>query len=218
MEKIRGIIGSLLGIPTLPKSVRNVLKQYGASNITSIQVNRAPLSNVAEGLLSLVTLGKWKQIRENYDEIYHIYAVLKLSTGQTLLLEKNETVVLKEGRPKPEKGNQTMAVPMTGPIPLAEFIDKTVKRMGLSDYTTYSPFSLNCQNFLLNHLQANSIISPQLKEFIYQDTKQLIERTPSFSRWLGKAITDIAGKGRELVEEVAYKRGGLVRGRRRFIS
>jgi len=110
-----------------------------------------------------------------------------------------------------------MVVPMAQPVPLAEFIDKTVTRMGLTDYTTYEGFSLNCQNFLLNHLQANSIITPQLKEFIYQDTKQLIERTPSFSRWLGKAITDIAGKGRELVEEVVYKRGGLVKGRRKFI-
>lgn len=218
MEKIKGILSSLLGIPTLPKVFRNTLKKYGASNITSIQVNRAPLAGVAEGLLTAITLGKWKQIRENYDDIYHLYALLKLSTGQTLLLEKNEIVVLKEGSPAPQKGNQSMAVPIGAPIQLAEFINRTVKRMGLSDYTTYSPFSLNCQNFLLNHLQANSIINPQLKEFIYQDTKQLVERTPAFSQWLGKAITDIAGKGRELFEEVAYKRGGLVRGKRRFIS
>jgi hypothetical protein len=90
--------------------------------------------------------------------------------------------------------------------------------MGLSDYTTYSAFTLNCQNFLLNHLQANNLISPPLKQFIYQDTKELLERTPSFSQWLGKAITDIAGKGRELAEEVIYKRGGLVRGRKRFMG
>lgn len=217
MDKLKGIIGSLLGIPTLPKTVRNILKQYGTSNITGIRIRREPLSGVAEGLLQAVTLGKWKEIKGNIDDFFHLYAILYTDKGQ-FLLEKNETVILKKGSFPLKKGAQEMAVPMTGSIPLAEFIDKTVKRMGLSDYTTYEGFSLNCQNFLLNHLQANSIISPQLKEFIYQDTKQLIERTPSFSRWLGKAITDIAGKGRELVEEVVYKRGGLVRGRRRFIS
>jgi hypothetical protein len=216
MEKIRGIISSLLGIPTLPKSVRNVLKQYGTANITGIRIRREPLSGVAEGLLRAITLGKWKEIRQNYDEIYHLYAILYTDRGQ-FLLEKNETVILRKGTFPLKKEAQEMTVSMVQSIPLAEFIDKTVKRMGLTDYTTYSPFSLNCQNFLLNHLQANSIITPQLREFIYQDTKQLIERTPSFSRWLGKAITDIAGKGRELVEEVVYKKGGLVKGRRKFI-
>jgi hypothetical protein len=217
MEKIKGIIGSLLGIPTLPKSVRNVLKQYGTANITGIRIRREPLSGVAEGLLQAVTLGRWKEIKGNIDEFYHLFAILYTDKGQ-FLLEKNETVILKKGNFPLKKGAQEMAVPMAQPVPLAEFIDKTVKRTGLSDYTTYEGFSLNCQNFLLNHLQANGIITPQLREFIYQDTKQLIERTPSFSRWLGKAITDIAGKGRELVEEVVYKKGGLVRGRRRFIQ
>ena len=217
MEKIKGIIGSLLGIPTLPKTVRNVLKQYGTANITGIRIRREPLSGVAEGLLQAITLGKWKEIRQNYDEIYHLYAILYTDRGQ-FLIEKNETVILKKGTFQLKKEAQEMTVSMVQSIPLAEFIDKTVKRMGLTDYTTYSPFSLNCQNFLLNHLQANGIITPQLKGFIYQDTKQLIERTPSFSQWLGKAITDIAGKGRELVEEVVYKKGGLVRGRRRFIQ
>ena len=209
MEKIKGIIGSLLGIPTLPKSVRNILKQYGAANITGIRIRREPLSGIAEGLLQAITLGKWKEIRQNYDEIYHLYAILYTDKGQ-FLLEKNETVILKKGTFPLKKEAQEMTVSMVQSIPLAEFIDKTVKRMGLTDYTTYSPFSLNCQNFLLNHLQANGIITPQLREFIYQDTKQLIERTPSFSQWLGKAVTDLAGKGRELYEEVAYKKGGLI--------
>ena len=217
MEKIKGIIGSLLGIPTLPKTVRNVLKQYGTANITGIRIRREPLSRVAEGLLQTITLGRWKEIKGNIDEFFHLYAILYTDKGQ-FLLEKNETVILKKGTFPLKKDAQEMAVSMVQSVPLAEFIDKTVKRMGLSDYTTYEGFSLNCQNFLLNHLQANGLITPQLREFIYQDTKQLVEKTPTFSRWLGKAITDLAGKGRELVEEVGYKKGGLVRGRRRFIQ
>ncbi len=214
MEKLKGIISSLIGIPTLPKSVRNTLKKHGNTDIISIVVHRVPLSGVAEGLLTAITLGKWKTIRENYDDIFHLFATLKLRTGEVLLLEKNETVVLKEGAPPTTKEAQSMTVRMAGAVPLAEFINRTIKRMGLSDYTTYESMTLNCQNFLMNHLQANNLITPQLKQFIWQDTKQLIEKTPSFSRWLGKAITDIAGKGRELVEEVVYKKGGTVMGPR----
>jgi hypothetical protein len=209
MEKIKGIIGSLFGIPTLPKSVRNVLKQYGTANITDIHIRREPLSGVAEGLLQAVTLGKWKEIKGKIDDFFHLYAILYTDKGD-FLLEKNETVILKKGSFPLKKGAEQITAPMPQPVPLAEFIDRTVRRMGISDYTTYEGFTLNCQNFLLNHLQANNLISPQLKQFIYQDTKQLIEKTPSFSRWLGKAITDLAGKGREVFEEVVYKKGGRV--------
>jgi hypothetical protein len=210
LEKLKGIIGSLVGTPTLPKTVRNTLKKYGDAKITRITINRAPISNVAEGLLTAVTLGKWKEIRQNYDKIYHLYAILYTEKGP-LLLEKNETVVLREGEPKKEKGNEAMNVPMARPIPLAEFIDKTIKRMSLRDYTTYDGFTLNCQDFIKNHLLANRLLNPSILSFVYQDTQELIEKTPSFSRWLGKKITDIAGKGRELWEEIAYKKGGKVR-------
>jgi hypothetical protein len=211
LDKLKGIIGSLVGIPTLPKTVRNTLKKYGETDIVSIVIHRVPISGVAEGMLSAITLGKWKEIRQNYDDIFHLFASLRLRSGQTLLLEKNETVVLKEGAPPLTKETQSVKVRMSGPIPLGGFIEKTVRRMGVSDYTTYNAFSLNCQNFLMNHLEANGLMTPQLKGFVYQDTKELIEKTPSFSQWLGKKITDIAGKGRELWEEVAYKRGGKVR-------
>lgn len=213
LEKLKGVISSLVGIPTLPKSVRNVLKQYGDANITAMRIRREPLSKVAEGLLTAVTLGKWKEIKGSYDKMFHLYAILYTDKGN-FLLEKNETVILKKGTFPLKKEAEEMTVSMPQKIPLAEFINRTIKRMGLSDYTTYEGFSLNCQNFLMNHLQANNLITPQLKQFIWQDTKQLIEKTPSFSRWLGKAITDIAGKGRELVEEVIYKKGGTVMGPR----
>ena len=218
MEKVTGILKALLGIPQLPKTFRNTLKKYGDAMITGIEVNRAPLSNVAEGLMTAITLGKWKEIKGNYEKMFHLYAILKTSKGP-LLLEKNQTVVLKEGVPKPEKGNEKTAVDVPTPITVADFINKTIKRMSLQDYTTYEGFSLNCQNFIKNHLLANGLLTPENLAFVYQDTKKLIERTPAFSRWLGKAVTDIAGKGDELFQEVVYKRGGFVaRQKRRHIG
>ena len=214
VDKIKGIIGSLIGTPTLPKTFRNVLKKYGDAQIKRIVVNRAPLSKVAEGLMTAITLGKWKEIKGSYDDMFHLYAIIYTDKGP-LLLEKNQTVVLKEGEPKKEKGNEAMNVPMSGSITLAEFIDKTIKKMSLQDYTTYEGFTLNCQNFIKNHLLANGLLTPALLSFVFQDTKQLIEKTPSFSRWLGKAVTDIAGKADELLQEVVYKRGGLVSSQRR---
>ena len=48
--------------------------------------------------------------------------------------------------------------------------------------------------------------------FLMQNLERLVEETPSFSKWLGKEITDLAGAGEKLYSEVANKRGG----RRRF--
>lgn len=216
MERIKGIYDALVGNPALPKSFRQVLDKYGDKMITSAVIKRTPLSKGVEGLLNLVTLGKWNEIKGNYDRMYHLYMVLTLDGGKRLLLEKNERPVLSETIPADTKETETTAVTtMTSPILLSEFIGKTIKRLTLEDYISYDGFSRNCQHFIRAHLLANGLLDPANLAFVYQDIKKLVERTPSFSRWLAKKATDIAGTGRQLMEEVAYKRGGLVAGRGR---
>lgn len=218
MERLKGIWDSLVGNPALPKSFRNVLNKYGDKPIKEIVIKRTPLSKVVEDLLQAITLGKWNEIKGSFDKMYHLYAVITLEGGKRLLLEKNERPVLSESIPADTKETESTGVTtMTAPILLGDFINKTVKRMTLEDYITYEAFTLNCQNFIKNHLLANGLLDPSNLAFIVQDTKRLIERTPSFSRWLARRATDIAGTGRQLVEELVYRRGGLVAqsGRRR---
>ena len=210
MERIKGIYNALVGNPSLPKSFRKVLDKYKDSNITKIIVKRTPLSGVVEGLLNLITLGKWKEIKGNYDKMYHLYAVLYLENGKQLLLEKNERPVLSESIPKDTNETQATGVMMTKPIPLGEFIGKTIKGMSLESYVVYDGFRNNCQVFIRGHLLYNQLVSPELLSFIFQDTKQLIEKTPTFSQWLMKKATDVAGTGRQLVEELVYKKGGVI--------
>lgn len=218
MERLKGIYDVLLGNPALPKSFRNTLNKYGDKPIKSIIIKRTPLSKGVEGLLNLVTLGKWNEIKGNIDRLYHLYVVITLEGGKRLLLEKNERPVLSESIPTDTKETEASEVTtMTGPILLRDFIGKTIKRMSLEDYITYDGYTLNCQNFIKNHLLANGLLDPSNLAFVVQDTKRLIEKTPSFSRWLSKKATDIAGTGRQFIEELVYRRGGLVAqsGRRR---
>jgi hypothetical protein len=212
MEKLKGIYDALMGNDALPKSFRNSLKKYGDQTIKSITVKRTPLSGVVDSLMNLITLGRWKEIKKGYDKIFHLYAVLTLDSGKKLLLEKNERPVLSESIPDDTKETESAGVTtLTTPITLADFVGKTVKQMSLQDYITYSALSLNCQDFIRNHLRANGLLNPTLLQFVYQDIQKLVERTPSFSKWLAKKATDVAGAGRQLWEEVAYKRGGKVR-------
>jgi hypothetical protein len=215
MERLKNIWNALMGTPALPKTFRNLLTKYGSQNIKSIAVKRTPLSNPVQSLMNAITLGKWKEIKQGYDKVYHLYAILTLENGKRLLLEKNERPVLSESIPADTRETEGMLVStQTRPIPLEEFITKTVKQMSLQDYITYNAFSLNCQDFIRNHLRANGLLNPALLQFVYQDIKKLVEKTPSFSQWLAKKATDIAGAGRQLWEETVYKRGGMVR--RRF--
>jgi hypothetical protein len=209
MERIKGIYDALVGNVNLPKSFRKTLEKYKDVNITKIIVKRTPLSGVVEGLLNLITLGKWKDIKGNYDKMYHLYAVLYLSNGKQLLLEKNERPVLSESIPKDTNETQAASV-MMNPISLGEFIGKTIKGVSLESYVEYDGFRNNCQVFIRGHLLYNQLVTPALLSFIFQDTKQLIEKTPSFSRWLMKKATDVAGAGRQLFEEIAYKKGGVI--------
>lgn len=218
MERLKGIWDAIVGNPALPKSFRNVLAKYGDKPIKEIVLKRTPLSKGVEGLLNLVTLGKWNEIKGSFDKMFHLYAVITLEGGKRLLLEKNERPVLSESIPADGKETESTGITtMTSPILLGDFISKTIKRMTLEDYITYEGFTNNCQQFIKKHLLANGLLDPSNLAFLFQDTKKLIERTPSFSRWLGKKVTDIAGSGRQLVEELVYRRGGLVAqsGRRR---
>jgi hypothetical protein len=216
MERLKGIYDVLVGNPALPKSFRNVLVKYGDMPIVSAVIKRTPLTKGVEALLNAATLGKWNEIKGSIDRLYHLYMVLILEGGKRLLLEKNERPVLSETIPSDTKETESTAVTtMTSPILLSEFIGKTIKRLSLQDYISYDGFSTNCQHFIRAHLLANGLLDPENMAFVYQDIKKLVERTPSFSKWLAKKATDVVGTGRQLVEELVYKRGGLVAGRGR---
>ena len=210
MERLKGIYDALVGNANLPKSFRKLLDKYKDVPIKQITVKRTPLSNVVEGLMNLITLGKWKEIKGNYDKMFHLYAVLTLENGKRLLLEKNERPVLSESIPADTKETDSQGVNMPSPIRLGDFIGKTIKGMSLESYVAYDGFRNNCQGFIRAHLLYNQLLTPPLLSFIFQDTKKMIEQTPSFSQWLGRKATDIAGAGRQLYEELAYKRGGFI--------
>jgi hypothetical protein len=218
MERLKGIYDALVGNPALPKSFRNTLKKYGDQPITKIVVKRTPLSKVVESLLSLITLGKWKEIKGAHDKMYHLYAVLYLKNGKQLLLEKNELPVLSESVPADTKETEASNVTtLSSPITLGEFINNTIKRMSLQSYVEYDAYRSNCQVFIRAHLLHNGLLTPELLSFVFQDTKKMIEETPSFSKWLMRKATDVAGAGRQLGEEIIYKRGGLVSSQRRRV-
>lgn len=207
MNKVLDFLQTLFGEPRLPKAFRQTLEKFEHQPITGIEVVREPLSGVAEGLMKLITAGKWTEIRKNFDKIYHLYAILSTPKGK-LLLEKNQTPVLSTHLPTRGKEAESIDIIPDHKITVGEMVAKTIKRVGIESYTRYDAFQSNCQVFIKNNLLYNDLYTPEAVNFIYQDTRELIEKTPRFSKWLGKALTDIAGTAEKLIQEVVYKRGG----------
>ena len=107
-------------------------------------------------------------------------------------------------------------------LTINSLIDKTRKRMGDS-FIKYSAFNYNCQHFILNLLQANGLDTPELKKFVLQNARGVVQGMPSYVEDLTDNITDVASIARFAKEKIlGYKRGGTLfmpsnRRRRRLI-
>jgi hypothetical protein len=80
-----------------PKDVDDILKKYGNNTVVEFNVCRSPIDSMTRVLLNTITLGNFskEQKKYNYDEVYHLFAILKLDNGIYLKTERNQRVVLK---------------------------------------------------------------------------------------------------------------------------
>jgi len=212
LNRLKEATGALFGDIRLPKSFRDNLNKHGNKKVMNIQVVREPLAKAVNAFANALTLGKFGQVAQQQGEagFFHLYSILTLDDGTRLIYEKNERPRLEsyDGRPgaKAEIVNAS-----GGGIVLNDMINRAMKAMGDQRYISYDPIRNNCQDFLMGTFQANGLLTAELATFIKQDVSKLVEETPSFSQSLAKGLTDIAGKGREIFEELFKKRGGYRR-------
>lgn len=215
IDRAKKAVGSLFS-NNLPKSFRDTLEKYKDNTIVTIQVCREPLTKAVSTFANLITAGTFNEVASSQGEagFFHLYSLITLDNGTKLIYEKNERPVLQVSNKNPPSPFNNDSVSVNGNnIPLGEFVSKAMKRMGEDKYITYDPIQNNCQDFLLNSMQANGLSTPELSSFIKQDVDELIEKTPSFSKQLAKGATGIGGTLREIWEELTMKKGGRVKRR-----
>jgi hypothetical protein len=202
---IGGLINKFL--PKLPKAFRKMLERVKDEPLESIVIYRSPLDKVSNTFLQFLTAGNWDEIkrRGGVDKLFHVYAII----NDKYLYEKTAVPQFKNASSadKNRSGAEEQNVAVKN-ITIGQFMENAMKKMG-DKYYTYDGFANNCQDFLIGSLKGSSMSDGG---FLKQDISRLVEETPSFSKWLGKEITDLAGAGEKAYSEVADKRGG----RRRF--
>jgi ElaB/YqjD/DUF883 family membrane-anchored ribosome-binding protein len=178
----------------MPPNVKKILDQYGNEIIRDIEIVRNPVGKALTGALSIASLGEFGKNLENapYDKLFHLKIVITLQSGVRVSLEKVERVSMTVN-PKPVKDEESTPTPLNGKsITLNQLYENAHNAMG-SKFYPYSARDNNCQNFILNVLQASGVGNGRDYEFVKQDTKSLFGDN-SFLRKASNTITDIGAR------------------------
>lgn len=170
----------------LPPSARKLLEQISNEEIKSIKIVRSPLTSFTKTFLNIISLGQFDKISKKYfDEIFH----LSIWINGKYNLEKNEVITFNQKNPI-EQGSEIKEVANipTG-LTFQTMIDKTKEKMGKS-FGRYDGQNNNCQDFITAIFQANNIGDASDLKFIKQDTKEIFEQLPQFSKVLGNLATN----------------------------
>jgi hypothetical protein len=194
-----------------PRKVAQVMRDVGNFDITSMTIYRTPISSVIDKVVNFLSLGTFDQYKKNkgYDSMFHLYAVVKLSNGQSFLMEKNEVVNVDGRIPKTTDKTETMPVSLKK-ITLNQLLETAREKQGPHKFFVYSALDNNCQMWIKGLLQSSGMLTKELQEFIMQDIETYAKDNGLLSR-VANAITDVAGAVNKAGNAIGlYKKGGFI--------
>ena len=181
----------------LEPSGRQLLSEVGNEEIKTLDIVRAPLSSFTKTFLNIISLGQFEKIsKKYYDEMFH----LSLWINGKYNLEKNEVVKFNRINPKIANSQTKSITAIPAGITIQQLIDNTIKRMGPENFSNYDAERLNCQNFLLNVLDASGIGDNADKEFIFQDATKIFQELPQYAKVLGKVSVKLGAIFNRLIK------------------
>jgi hypothetical protein len=198
---VKVIKNPIASLKAEPKEVSNMLSKYGNHIIKTINVCRVPINSAVQVALNAITLGKFKKemTNNNYDKMFHLYALLILDNGVVLLTERNQRVVLKPAPNSAKKAKDIMTV--VANVSLNDLINRAVKRKGDAIWK-YDPINNNCQRYISSLLKSSNLFNTSMDTFINQKADKLLTGK---SHSIATGITNIAN----IAENLA--RGGSFR-------
>lgn len=182
----------------LPPKSRELLSKIQNEPITSMIVVRTPIESYINKTLQLVSGGKWQDAvaQTGYDTLFH----LSLYINNKYVFHKIEVTTLAQENPI-KSDSQTMNVPLTGTnITIGDLVENTKKSMGLERFTNYDPKSENCQDFVSAVLEANKLSNPELLKFVKQDAVSIFNKTPKWTSYVAKFVTDLGARFNRLTQ------------------
>lgn len=187
-----------------PKS-RQVLFYNGNEKIRDMKIVRTELSpvvfNTVNFLTEYTTKGRFQQRFKQmpYDKLYHLALIVTTQEGSIIKIEKNEVLNV-ELNPTISSNAEVKQITTNVPrdLTIATMLYKAQSRMGGDRFFTYNAVRNNCQDFLLNILDANKIGDESDRQFIKQDVAGLFKGFEGTENFLS-LLTSIASIANRLI-------------------
>lgn len=185
----------------LSNPFKSFMNKYGEYKILSAKIRRQPIGFLIDKVLNLISLGNFASAKKqlNYPDMFHLGILLTLELDG----HKKEVVLEKLERPhfseswKDDKQVEYLSVSIPK-ITLNEFVQNTIKKIGIHSFTQYGGFrGINCQNFIMDLLNANNSLTAEAKKFIYQPIEELIKKQPFWVDKIAQGVTDLSAKFKE---------------------
>jgi hypothetical protein len=144
---------------------KKTLEQYGNEEITNIKIFRQEIDGVLGKVISFITATDGK--------LYHLGMLLTLQSGKVITLEKNHTINIVEGSTIKPKDDVIEVNLKEKHITLNGLMDKAIETVGKNQIFEYDAFGgKNCQNFVIDVLKSNGILSKEDQDFTLQDLSE----------------------------------------------
>ena len=154
--------------------VREFLQNYGNLEIIEMRVCRKPIQKVIDVILNIFSFAEWEKRKKkmHYDEIFHLYMLVKLSDGNTYLLEKNEVVVIKPYKVDPEA--DCTGIKLNKKLTLGQLIRNGELFQGSDKFWLYNAKYNNCQVFVMSLLFGSGLGDDKVYSFVKQNSEYLV--------------------------------------------
>ena len=178
-----------------PKRFRETFEQFKDNLIVGLYIGRSPINKILRMIVNAITFGHMnKRAKElGYDDVFHLYMLIKLDNGSILKLHKEATVKLtnltqRDYKALKHEEHSGFELPLLDSISLEQFITQ------FADHPTvweYDVVRNNCQQFLLHVLKKNGVkLNQEQFRFIIQDAFSLLRNSPTLA-YLFRKITDL---------------------------
>ena len=188
-----------------PQDQKNLIGDFGDMTVRHIRIGRTPLPTLLNTAINLATLGAFKKAlnRSPYDKLYHLFIILTLDNGKTMLLEKNAAINMQLNPPTPPKGTTYLDVNAIPSTLTFKLLLENTKTLMSTKFFPYDSIKNNCQDFILSVFKANHLLTQPIVDFVKQDVNGLFKNFNNTKK-LMNAVTNLGG-----VADIAMKGGRL---------
>ena len=193
-----------------PKNARIFIEKYGDSMISNFVIRKNPIQSGVEKVLNYISQGKYNEIKDRYayDTMYHLRLDFTIE-GRNYMTEKTANVQFRNAITNENDEVYKLA---NKEIKLLDFVMNTIKSMK-SNYFSYDAFKNNCQNYIMNSLESNGLLTSEARNFIYQPVDDMVKELPGYVKKFANLATKAGSyvdKGLQSLGLRGLKNGGRV--------